>query len=344
MATRLEWPRRATTGANADRRRAGLYALLTAISLYMAGSIVGSRTELAAQEAEEAVDTRVVASVNGQPIYEIEIARELQKVPGKDSAAGSAAPLRSAVLEHVIDRLLVLEALQASGRAASQQEIDLEFDRLKQRVEKQGESLGEYLRKRDLNEPLLRRTIAWRLSWQRYLDQYLTEENLQRYFSKHRRDFDGTQMRVAHILWKVIDTDDPVELRRVKQLAAEVRKRVTGGEVTFAESARQHSAAPTADSGGDVGFIERGQPMSEAFSRAAFALDEGQLSEPVVTPAGVHLIQCLEIKPGTRTLEQTREELHKAASRYLFQWLAKRARTQAQIQIEDQVTPEILTQ
>jgi hypothetical protein len=62
--------------------------------------------------------------------------------------------------------------------------------------------------------------------------------------------------------------------------------------------------------------------MDEAFSRAAFALQPGQISSPVKSPFGVHLIRCDAIKPGTKSLDDARAELEEALARELFQKLA----------------------
>ena len=75
--------------------------------------------------------------------------------------------------------------------------------------------------------------------------------------------------------------------------------------------------------------------MPEAFGQAAFALEPGAISPPVVTEAGVHLIQCVEIKPGSRTWQEVRGELEPTVTRYLFRWAADRQRPQARIEIHD---------
>ena len=124
----------------------------------------------------------------------------------------------------------------------------------------------------------------------------MTDDNLQKYFEQHRRDFDGTKMHVAHILLK-IGGDDP---QRAVEQAKELRGRIAGKKLTFEAAAMSHSAAPTGAKGGDIGLISRHEPMPESFSAAAFTLEEGEVSEPVVTAFGVHLIRCLKIEPGQK--------------------------------------------
>jgi parvulin-like peptidyl-prolyl isomerase len=70
--------------------------------------------------------------------------------------------------------------------------------------------------------------------------------------------------------------------------------------------------------------------MDEAFSRAAFTLDVGEISDPVVTPFGVHLIRCDAIRPGTKQLADVRKELEDALARELLDRIAR---------LEDRHTP-----
>ena len=63
--------------------------------------------------------------------------------------------------------------------------------------------------------------------------------------------------------------------------------------------------------------------MSEFFSKAAYQLDVGQVSEPVKSSFGVHLIKCLEVKPGQKDWQEVRERLNNAAAEYLFRWLLR---------------------
>jgi parvulin-like peptidyl-prolyl isomerase len=72
--------------------------------------------------------------------------------------------------------------------------------------------------------------------------------------------------------------------------------------------------------------------MPEAFSTAAFALDKDQVSEPVQTRFGIHLIQVVEIKPGQRTWQECRGELRSAVTQYLFRWIAGKQREMAQVE------------
>jgi len=89
-----------------------------------------------------------------------------------------------------------------------------------------------------------------------------------------------TQVRAAHIL---VDT---------KSQANAVKYRVEGGE-DFAKVAKQFSKCPSGQRGGDLGYFGRGQMVQE-FETAAFDLPKGQVSEPVQTDFGWHIIKVID--------------------------------------------------
>ena len=88
------------------------------------------------------------------------------------------------------------------------------------------------------------------------------------------------ELRARHIL---VETEDA---------AKEVKASVDGG-ADFAEVAKEKSTGPSGPSGGDLGFFRKGQMVPE-FSEAAFALQPGEVSEPVQTSFGWHVIKVEE--------------------------------------------------
>ncbi len=75
---------------------------------------------------------------------------------------------------------------------------------------------------------------------------------------------------------------------RIRQILRQAR-----GGAEFTELAREHSDGPSGPNGGDLGSFPRGR-MHPAFQEAAFALEVGEISDPVETPFGYHIIQRYE--------------------------------------------------
>jgi parvulin-like peptidyl-prolyl isomerase len=279
---------------------------------------------------ENEVKDVVAATVNGVPIFAAQVENEVQRTLGARKVTEDARRLLQAqALQQLVKQQLVLAYLEQREQAASDADIEFAIGRLTDQLARQEKTLDDYLRARGLNPQSLRQTIRWQKSWSGYLAKYLTEDNARRFFEKHRLQFDGTKVRAAHILLKVGASDDR---EMVKQRALEIREMIVADRLSFADAARRHSESPTAGDGGELGWISRHEPMPQSFSRAAFELKEGAVSEPVVSAFGVHLIRCLEIKPGQKTLQEVLDEVEAAMIRYLFDWTASRADSQARIQ------------
>ena len=275
----------------------------------------------------------VLATVDGIPVTAREVQRELERAAqGRDLPPGAVAPLRDAALQQLVDRRLVAAYLRQHGFAARPQEVDRQLQRIRARLDQQQRTLDQYLQQSGLTADELRASIEWQIGWPRFLERYLTDENLERYFRQHRRDFDGTEVSVAHILFRIERPDDPPSRDAALAAADRLRSRIQAGELSFARAAQRYSTAPTASADGRLGFISRHQPMPEAFTRAAFALEPGEVSPPVITTAGVHLIQCLQVKPGTKRWQDARAELEAAVTRHLFRWAADQQRPRAKIE------------
>ncbi len=70
-----------------------------------------------------------------------------------------------------------------------------------------------------------------------------------------------------------------------------ILKKLEEGE-TFTTLAKTYSKCPSKKRGGDLGYFERGQ-MAKTFEEAAFSLEKGELSKPVRTQFGYHIIKVM---------------------------------------------------
>jgi peptidyl-prolyl cis-trans isomerase D len=115
----------------------------------------------------------------------------------------------------------------------------------------------------------------------------------------------NVKKRIAHIMLKANDNENPK-----KQLKA-LRKEIVSG-VSFEEIAKKHSQDPgSKDQGGDLGFVDL-QNFPEEFIDAASELKVGEISQPVVTTSGVHLIKLIDEKTTTVSSYEDRYAVIKA--------------------------------
>ncbi len=110
------------------------------------------------------------------------------------------------------------------------------------------------------------------------------------------------QTRVRHILLRVSDLTPEPEVRR---RLVELRERATKGNQDFGSLARLHSVDPSSTRGGDLGWLYPGDTVPE-FERAMDALKPGEISEPVQSPFGWHLIQVMERRTDESPVERNR--------------------------------------
>ena len=94
-------------------------------------------------------------------------------------------------------------------------------------------------------------------------------------------NLDVTEVRASHILVKT------------RPEAVKIRKEIVNGDISFEDAAEKYSLCPSSVNGGDLGYFKRGQ-MVQPFSDVAFDLKVGQISDPVGTKFGWHLIKVVD--------------------------------------------------
>jgi parvulin-like peptidyl-prolyl isomerase len=297
-------------------------------SCFLSFALLGAADEKRTQSSPP-----IAARLNGEPVSAADVEAEFRLAYGeRQFSDADHQRLMRAALDQVIDRRLVLAYLTKAGQAASKGDIDLALAQFEKELKAQSVTLAQHGEKVGLTVEDIRRSLAWKLAWKRYCEKYLTPQNLEKYFERYRREFDGSQLRVAQILFKLPADADDAAIASAKERAGQLKQQIAGGKLSFADAAKQNSEAPSRDNGGDIGWIERHRPMPDDFSRAAFALKKGDVSEPIVSPFGVHLVTVLEEKAGNRTWREAESELRPAMTLYLFRWIADRERPDAKIE------------
>lgn len=163
----------------------------------------------------------------------------------------------------------------------------------------------------------LRQVLALRIQTERLREQVVgpiqpSDAELADYLEKNREKYDKPeQVRARHILIQVKEDAAEADIAKAKQQIEQIRQELEAG-ADFAELAKKYSQDPgSAENGGDLEWFERDQMVKE-FEEAAFALEAGQISEPVRTQFGFHLIKVEEKRPAERpALTQVREPVLK---------------------------------
>ncbi len=125
----------------------------------------------------------------------------------------------------------------------------------------------------------------------------VTDEEVEAYYEENPGQFESPPQTLAsHIL--VAE----------EEKAQEIKKDLDAG-ASFEEQAKQHSSCPSSEKGGDLGYYPKGRMVPE-FETAADDLEMGEVSTPVKTQFGYHIIKVMDRKEGeTRQLDEVRQQL-----------------------------------
>ena len=150
----------------------------------------------------------------------------------------------------------------------------------------------------------------------------VTEREITDYYELNRDQYKNPeQVKARHILLKVPNDASTPEDEKIKETASALLKRIKEGE-DFISLAKEYSQDTSASNGGDLGFFTRGQ-MVKSFEQVAFSLKTGEVSEPVRTKFGWHLIRVDDKKSATvKALSDVRDKIEAKIKNGLGQDLA----------------------
>ncbi|MBX3438385.1 MAG: peptidylprolyl isomerase [Planctomycetaceae bacterium] len=278
-------------------------------------------------DAETPSSARILVQVNDRTVTEtdLETACLVRGIPQDRRAS-----LRSPLLERLADESLVAAFLERQKIAANAVVLEQQVDSLLALIRRRGEEPDAVLARLGLNVETIRAQLSLPLAWESYAQTVITSEEIQAAFESRRRELDGTQLRARHIVIKVpASSTQPWEAaeRRLHKIRAEI----LAGTRSFDDAAMEFSEGPSRTRGGDVGHFPFRGTMPPAFADAAFRLKKGELSQPVRTNVGVHLIEVTDERPGQLNAEDVRQLVFKQLADQLWAKRVEQERSQARI-------------
>lgn len=126
----------------------------------------------------------------------------------------------------------------------------------------------------------------------------VSDDEVKKFYDEHKNEFvSGESIEASHIL---VDSEE-----KAKNILTDIKS----GAISFSDAAKANSSCPSAAEGGSLGKFTRGQMVPE-FENAAFAMNVGDISEPVKTQFGYHLIHLTaKFDAGTVPFEQVKDNL-----------------------------------
>lgn len=312
-----------------------------------APSAADTNTPAAPEAAAPSVDLKdPVAKVNGEEISKAQVEEAFNAaVQASGVKANDLTPeqklngYRQILDELIMDKLV---AKAAAAEAVSDADITAEIAKLKKQFPSE-EAFETQLKEAGQSPEKLNTAIRTMLQQQRWMQSQIkdgdkvADADAKKFYDTNTEEFKNPEtVKASHILF-MVNKDDSEEVVKQKEAAAnKAAARAKKGE-DFNKLAKELSEEPGAkESGGDLGFFAKDRMVPE-FADAAFSQKPGDISAPVKTQFGWHVIKVTEKKPaGTVPFEEVKDQitayLKSAKQREAVQAVLKKLKDSAQIE------------
>ena len=292
---------------------------------------------------------QIIVAINGEP-YTLSNFKEYARIQvGREFPTGDLNKIGKEdkeVLEQFITEKLLAAEVKLTGIKVSEEEIDRYIARIKERNRITDEELAAALSRDGVTMEKYRESIRTEIEKSEIINRQvrkrvnITPEDVERYYRSNAKKYMSPERAwLRHILLSLPERAAPEREKEVMERAAGIRKRIITGE-DFAKLARDYSEGAGASAGGDIGWVKRGSLIREIEDLAFNKLSAGEISPPLRTSLGVHLVK-LEAKergqllPLSEVQEKIREELLGRATEERFQkWLKTDLRKRHRVDVK----------
>lgn len=246
---------------------------------------------------------RIVAIVGNEIILESELNQQVEFIALNNKMDTDAPGLKNQILDAMInEKLIVAKATEDTNIVVTEDEVTQQLDALiQQNIQQLGseQKLEEIYGmpisriRREFRDEMRKKLLAEKIKQFKFGTISVSRREVEEFFKTYRDSLPEVEeeLELYHIL--KIPKKNPEVLNLVKKQAQLILDSIkSGGD--FADFARRYSQDKhSAVGGGDLGFTRRGTFVRE-FEEAAYALEEGQISNLVESPFGIHIIQNIE--------------------------------------------------
>lgn len=221
-------------------------------------------------------ENKLLAEVGPYKLYEKDVNRMMEKDAQIQQILKTKPELKEDVVKAIVNRWVNLSLLSLAGK--------------KEGIDKDLEVKEELME-------IEKNFIAQKYFEKKVANLKISEREVREYYEKNKEEYKEPEGRqVKHILIYVPkDADNATEEKAFKK-ANEVREKLLKGE-KFEELAKIYSDdTGSKEKGGDLGIIKKGQTIPE-FEKEVFKLKEGEISMPIKSPFGYHIVKVEKIIP-----------------------------------------------
>ncbi|AFH82371.1 peptidylprolyl isomerase PrsA [Bacillus anthracis] len=182
---------------------------------------------------------------------------------------------------------MVMEKVLIKNYKVEDKEVDKKYDEIKKQY---GDQFDTLLKQQGIKEETLKTGVRAQLAQEKAIEKTITDKEL--------KDNYKPEIKASHILVK-----DEATAKKVKE--------ELGQGKSFEELAKQYSEdTGSKEKGGDLGFFGAGKMVKE-FEDAAYKLKKDEVSEPVKSQFGYHIIKVTDIKEPEKSFEQSKADIKK---------------------------------
>lgn len=255
----------------------------------------------------------VVAMVNGEEVLEADIIRELaDRVPRSELQT---------LVDHLVDEKIIEKLMAEQKIGVSESDVEAMVKNLEDTVHKRpgmdGVTLESYLDASNKTLEDIRKQFRHAIGLRKIVAGQVTEAQLRLAFQEFQEAYTGKTVHAEHIVALAVNvhTMQPKDEQAFDRALAKIQNieaRIRGG-ASFEEMALKESEDPgSAKKAGDLGFIRRLGDVTEGVAAMVFLLKVNEVSPPVRSAYGYHLVKVVEVRPGKPVrFEDVREQVLK---------------------------------
>ena len=304
---------------------------------------------LAPFSAQGRVVEQIITVIDGEPYTLTNLASYAKSKMARDFPTGPLDKINGSdreVLEQFITEKLLDAEIREAGIKVTDQDIDVYIDQIKQKnrltdtelrtaLAREGQTLQDYKAsvKAELEKgELINRQVRKRVN--------ITNEDVERYYKLNSKNYRADdRARISHILLPLAGNASPEEVQAATAKGNQLYEQIMAGE-DFGRLAQKHSDGAGRESGGDIGWVNRGTLLKPIEDVAFDKLSVGQISRPVQSSMGVHLVKLDSrefgaILPLSAVAPKIKEELYvKAMEERYSKWLKNELRRKHTVDVK----------
>ena len=250
---------------------------------------------------------QLITVIDGEPYTLSNLSAYAKTKMGREFPTGELKSINTSdreVLEQFITEKLLDAEIREAGIKVSDEEVDAYIGEIKKRNHLSDEDLKTALGREGQTLASYRASVRSELEKSELINRQvkkkvnITDDDVQRYYKLNAKKFrDQDRVRLRHILLPLSENAAPDEVSAVTAKAEGLYKRIENGE-DFATVARQYSEGAGHDEGGEIGWVNRGTLLKPIEDVAFNKLAVGEVSQPIRSSLGVHLIKLEDKQTG----------------------------------------------